>query len=98
MDKEKRYQLISSSTSRKNEAAKGFLGKLRDIIEQALAAEVVHDYEEVPYELANDVPDFHPDDKEWDGYERSVLRRIADDIKISIRGGEVEMTVLKNFA
>ena len=31
MDKEKRYQLISSSTSRRNEAAKGFLGKLRDI-------------------------------------------------------------------
>ena len=97
MDKEKRYQLISSSTSRKNEAAKGFLGKLRDIIEQALAAEVVHDYTEIPNELENDIS-YHPDEEEWDGYERSVLRRIADDIKIAIRGGEVEMTVLKSFA
>ena len=98
MDKEKRYQLISSSTSRRNEAVKGFLGKLRDIIEQALAAEVVHDYTEIPYELVNDAPSFHPDDEEWDGYERSILRRTVDDIKISIRGGEVEMTVLKSFA
>ena len=59
---------------------------------------MVHDYTEIPYELVNDVPGFHPDDEEWDGYERSILRRIVDDIKISIRGGEVEMTVLKSFA
>lgn len=96
MDREKRSQLIASTTSRRNEAAKGFHGKLRDIIERALAAEVAHDHEEVPYELANDVA-CHPDDEEWDGYERSVLRRIADDIRISIRGGVVEMTVTKRF-
>lgn len=98
MDKEKRFKLISSSTLRRNEAARGFLGKLRDIIEQALAAEVAHDHTEVPYELVHDVSDFRHNSEEWDGYERSILRRIADDIKISIRGGEVEMIVLKSFA
>ena len=34
---------------------------------------------------------------EWDGYERSILRRLADDVKIGIRGGMVEMTVSKRF-
>ena len=32
------------------------------------------------------------------GYERSVLRRLADTIKIAIRGGQVEIIVSKNFA
>jgi len=37
-------------------------------------------------------------DAEWDGYEQSTLRRLADTIKIGIRGNNVEMTVIKNFA
>ena len=97
MDKEKRAQLLMSATSRKNEAAKGFLGKLRDVFEQAMAAEVVHNYEEVPYELRNDLAYAHQEDPEWDGYERSILRKLADDVKIAIRGGTVEMTVAKRF-
>ena len=36
MDKEKRGLLIMSATSMRNEAAKGFLGKLRDVFEQAM--------------------------------------------------------------
>jgi len=34
-----RRELLSASTSGKNEAAKGFMGKIRDIIDRALAAE-----------------------------------------------------------
>lgn len=97
MDKEKRAMLIMSATSRKNEAAKGFLGKLRDVFEQAMAAEPKRSTETVPYELRYDVTNDIYESTEWDGYERSVLRRIADDIKIAIRGREVEMIVHKSF-
>ncbi|MBR5343263.1 MAG: hypothetical protein IK149_05145 [Oscillospiraceae bacterium] len=98
MDKDKRYQLLSAATSRKNEAANSFLGKLRDKFEEAMTAEADHVYYELPAEIAADIPNYHPDDTEWDHYERSVLRRVADDVKIAIRGGVVDMTVVKSFA
>ena len=98
MDKEKRSLLIASATSRKNEAAKSLLGRLRDTFEQAMAAEVVHEYEEPPAELFGDLSYRSLDDPEWDGYERSILKKIADDIRISVRGGLVEMVVSKQFA
>lgn len=97
MDKEKRNNLLSSASSRKNEAAKGFLGKLRDKLEEALAAEVDHS-EDIPMDVIKDLANHPIEDPEWDGYERSVLRRLADAIKISIRGGQVEIIVSKNFA
>ena len=98
MDKEKRYLLLSSASSRKNEAAKGFLGKLRDKLEEAMAADADRSEEEIPAYIAGDVAGYAIDDPEWDGYERSVLRRLADTVKIAIRGGQVEIIVSKNFA
>ena len=97
MDKEKRYNLLSTASSRKNEAAKGFLGKLRDKLEEAMAAEVDHE-EEIPMDIIGDLANHLIENPEWDGYERSVLRRLADTIKIAIRGGQVEIIVSKNFA
>ena len=96
MDKDKRYQLLSSATSRKNEAAKGLLGKLRNAFEEAMAAEVDHS-DEIPDELIRDMVYQSIDDPEWDGYERSVLRSLADEVKIGIRGGTVDMIVSKRF-
>ena len=91
MDKEKRRQLIESSTSRKNEAATGFLGKLRDKLEEAMTAEV--NYPE------NDFPDHGVlGEQDWDGYERSILQTVADQVKIGIRRDTVEVTILKRFA
>jgi hypothetical protein len=37
-------------------------------------------------------------DAGWDGYERSVLAKVADQVKVAIRGGVVDMTVSKKFA
>ena len=98
MDKEKRYLLISSASSRKNEAAKTFLGYLRNALEEAMAAEVDHSANDLPLDVLNDLANHPIDDPEWDGYERSVLRKVADNVKIAIRGGVVDMTVSKNFA
>ena len=38
-----------------------------------------------------------PEENEWDRYERSILRKLADEIRIGVRGGNVEMEVVKKF-
>lgn len=99
MDADKRAMLISATSSRKNEAAKGLLGILRDKIEKALVAQVDHSEEEqVPYELMSDVANTVYEEPDWDGFERSVLLKLADDVKIAIRGGKVDIVVSKCFA
>ena len=96
MDQEKRYLLISASSSRRNEAATTFLGKLRDSFERAMLADVSHT-DEVPLDVIRDI-NYHPESSsEWDGYERSVLRNVADDIKVFIRGSNVELIVMKKL-
>lgn len=97
MDKGKRYHLISSASSRKNDITNTFLGRLRNAIEEAMAADVVHDYDN-PEEGFTEYLNYHAIDPEWDGYEKSILKQLTDDIKISIRGGQVEMTVSKDFS
>jgi len=98
LDKEKRALLISSASSRKNEAAKTFLGYLRNAFEEAMAADVNHWENDLPIDVLRDLSNHLIEDPDWDGYERSVLRKVADDVKIAIRGGVVDMTVSKNFA
>ena len=99
MDMEKRNLLLSVATSRKNEAAKSFLGMLRDIFEETMVVEVKQG-DAIP----SDVLDDHANhvivctDAEWDGYEQSTLKKLADVIKVSIRGGVVDLTVSKKFA
>ena len=98
MDKKKRSQLISAATSRRNDAAKGFLGKLRDIFEEAMTADAVHPPESLPQDLLADIPGNSFEEPEWDGFEKSVLRRLADQVKIGIRGGLVDMMVSKKIS
>jgi hypothetical protein len=99
MDKEKRDLLIAASSSRKNEAADSFLGKLRNMFESAMAGSPDHS-DDVPDDALSDLANHTIEctDEEWDGYEQSTLRRLADTIKIGIRGDKVEMTVIKSFA
>jgi hypothetical protein len=99
MDKEKRDLLIAASTSRKNEAANSFLGKLRDMFESAMAGSPDRG-DELPEDAMDDLANHVVEctDEEWDGYEQSTLRHLADTIKIGIVGGKVDMTVIKSFA
>ena len=95
LNKEQRAELIASSTSRRNEATKTFLGALRDWFDEARAAEPQHFTPD--RDLLNDLPIDSVVEKEWDGYERSILRKLADEVKISIVKDQVEMTVFKRF-
>ena len=96
MDAEKRAELLSTSSSGKNAAAKTFLGHLRDLFEQAMTAEPNHSLD-IPDDLLNDLPNHPIADQEWDGMERSVLRSLVDDVQINIVGRSVEMKVVKRF-
>ena len=96
MNQEKKAELLSAATSRKNEAAKSFLGKLRDAFENAMLADPDHS-EDIPEDIMGDIANHEISDTEYDGYERSVLCRLADEIKVGIRGGVVDMTVLKKM-
>jgi len=98
LDQNKRAELLSAATSRQNEAAKGFLGWLRDKFEQGMAAEPQHPENDIPEDVLFDMANHEIASNEWDGYERSTLRRLADNIKISIIGHQVKMIVSKSFA
>ena len=94
MDREKRDHLLASASSRKNEAAGTFLGKLRDAFEEAMVSDV--DYS-IPDIAMDDMVNRNIEIPEWDEYEQSILRRVADEVKIGIRGGTVDMSVFKSF-
>lgn len=96
MNLEKKANLVSSTSSLENDAAKGLLGKLRDKYQNAIL-------------MSSDCPDSDPavmdhdiyycnlESAEWDKYERSILRKVADEIRIGIRGGNVDMIISKRF-
>ena len=97
MDSEKRSQLIASSTSQKNEAANSFLGKLRNAFEQAMTAEPDYSEQSLPFDVEADLVGREIRSAEWDRFERSVLFRLADGVKVNIRGGMVLLIVSKDF-
>ncbi len=93
MDAIRRYQFLSTSTANRNEAAKGFIGFLRDKFEAAMLSEDNNIY----YDSNGRALDEAPEENEWDRYERSILRKLADEIRIGVRGGNVEMEVVKKY-
>ncbi len=96
MDRNKKDMLLASSTSRENEAARSFLGYLRDTIENATLSEGDYSSNDVP--PTGDVYLSFGEDESDSLYEQSVLRCLADNVSISIRGKTVEMTVTQNFS
>lgn len=94
MDKEKRNNLIASATSRRNEAAGSFLGKLRDAFEAAIVSEPDNS---IPDDAMDDMVNREIEIPEWDEYEQSILRSVANEVRIAIRGSMVDMTVSKCF-
>ena len=116
MDFDKREKLLNASTSGKNEAAKGLMGRLRNFFDQA------GDSSDMMI-LDSDMMDFgtgstlnwewsmnayrasirqrmDEDVKAreiWDELEQSVVTHVADEVKVSIRGGKAELIILKKL-
>ena len=94
-----RTELISASTNSENDAARGFLGRLRDFFERAmLSGAGSYVFTDSMAEQPLPPPDAQVVyDPGWDHYERSILKNAADEIRIGIRGNQVEMTVKASF-
>ena len=112
MNEQRRQQLLSASSSGKNEAERGFMGKLRAFFEPAATlpffyfasgdgefAEAVWTLSVYQRELQQELQRNAPGAAEsWDELEKSVVAHLADDVKVSIRGSDVEMTIIKEIA
>ena len=111
MDMNKQEQLLSASTSGKNEAAKGFMGRIRAFFEPLnwSDAPVITNAEGMdPYvswsmnsykkAVEKELTQDHEGAAEaWDELEKSVISNIADEVKVSIKGRTVEMIIFKRF-
>lgn len=115
VDEKTREQLLSASTSGKNEATRGFMGKIRSFFEptpsapmfcggfagggsQQMYGSYVWSMEDYRDQLRQYGEQNHEDrQEEWDELEKSVVASVADEVKVSIRGREVEMTIYKEI-
>ena len=130
MNLTKKEELVALSSTGENEAAKGFMGKIRDIFENSFYN--VEEVENLSYEygggpimyasmgmLGPEAANFNslvcnwslnkyreelglaennPAAKEaWDELEKSIVANLADDVKVSVSGDEVEMVIEKKF-
>lgn len=111
MDDYKRQQLLSASSSGRNEAERGFMGKLRAFFEPTGGAPLLYDltpdgsisdmawsmrsYQQLLRQYVGQ--NREGAEEAWDELEKSVVSHLADDVKVSIRGHEVEMTVFRNL-
>lgn len=111
IDEEQREKLLSASKSGKNEATKGIMGKIRAFFEpldglpvfygedMGMLADAVWSmraYQEQVRKYIEEKRDGA--DEAWDELEKSVIFHIADDVKVSIYGRDVELTVIKEMA
>ena len=96
-------QLLSASTSGRNEAHRGLMGKIRSFFEPIEGAPLLDltpdgGYMETSWTLSAYQDKLRREAREtkeameaWDELEKSVIAHVAEDVKVSIRGRDVEM-------
>ena len=110
MDLQTKRTFIELSSDKKNAAAKGIMGKIRDVVENMLYSEnAMYSSSFVSYQLEtavllndqwtlNRYKDAERDKEEpWDELEKSIIANIADDVIVSVKGNNVEIVIVKNF-
>ncbi len=116
MNSSTREKLISTSTSGKNEAARGFMGKLRSFFEYAEGDPVFEDgllfgceapaFDNMVWSMKDyreQLRQYREENRKgaqeaWDELEKSVVSKVADNVKVSIKGSEAELTIIKRMA
>ncbi|MCR5371191.1 MAG: hypothetical protein K6E83_10860 [Clostridium sp.] len=127
MDAERRRELLAVARSGKNARAKGFMGKIRDILEncmcsyeeaeqEELAAGIVMPFGDMGYvdpmfsvgftgdvwsmqKLRDEAAEENGEKAEEvrDELEKSIVARLADDIRVGITGDKAEVVIEKTF-
>ncbi len=108
MNPDKRQRLLAVTTSGKNSAS-GFMGKVRSAFEAAVSAMERGYADSVGAGLIDPNGNIGFADwtltkyrqnakgEEWDELERSIVAKIADEVKVCIKGSSVEMIIEKRF-
>ena len=111
MNTQKRKKLLKASTTGKNIAAKGITAKIRSVFDYLFEPGEEGEHSSFILGLASDpvalstntwslrnYREAVKDDKDaWDELETSIVANIADEIKVGILGGSVEMIIYKRF-
>ena len=110
MDKQTKRRFINVSTDKKNSAAKGVMGKIRDVVENMLYPEnAEYSANFIAYQLENAAlfgdswtlnkykDTKKNDEAPWDELEKSIIANLADDVAVSVKGKNVEIVITKNF-
>ena len=106
MDNKTKKGFIDVSSDKKNAAAKGVMGKIRDVVENLLYPEnAAYTSSYVAYQLEVDALGGYSSNKNtqeeqesWDEMEKSIIEKIADNVKVSVKGKYVEIVITKNLA
>ena len=110
MDKQTKRKFIDVSSDKKNAAAKGIMGKIRDVVENMLYPEnamfspAFISYQLETAVLLNDQWTLNRykaaernNEEPWDELEKSIIANLADDVIVSVKGNNVEIVIMKNF-
>ena len=110
MDRETKQKFIDISSDKKNAAATGVMGKIRDVVENLLYPEnAIYSAAFVAYQLENAVlmndtwtlnrykDSVRDSEESWDELEKSIIANLADDVAVSVKGNKVEILITKNF-
>jgi hypothetical protein len=110
MDKQTKDKFIDISSDKKNAAAKGIMGKIRDVVENLLYPDnAVYSSNFISYQLEtavllNDTWTLSrykdaqkANDEPWDELEKSIIANLADDVIVSVKGNKVEIIIMKDF-
>ena len=110
MDMQTKRKFIDVSSDKKNAAAKGIMGKIRDVVENMLYPEnAMYSASFISYQLEtavllndqwtlNRYRDAQRNNKEpWDELEKSIIANLADDVIVAVKGNKVEIAIMKNF-
>lgn len=110
MDKKTKRGYIEVSSSKKNAAAKGIMGRIRHVAENFLYSEdAAYNANYISYQLESDALsgniwslNNYKDSQEtasepWDEIEKSIVANLADDVTVSVKGKSVEIIITKSF-
>ena len=107
MDNKTKKGFIEVSSDKKNAAAKGFMGKIRDVVENLIYPEnAAFTSSYVAYQLEADALGGNSwsasqntqQEENWDEMEKSIIEKIADNVKVSVKGKYVEIVITKSLA
>ena len=111
MDKKTKKGFIDVASNKKNAAAKGIAGKLRNMVENMMYPEdAAYSTNHLGYggdggamlstgwSLKKYKTAYMDDEDKWDEIEKSIIANVADDVIVSIKGIDVEIVIRKNFA